>query len=55
MSRAQDAADNGRLSSNTYRRLMLGCALKSCGYLAAFAQVLGGCLQRVAQGAGLHV
>lgn len=36
---AQDAADNERLTSTTYQRLMLACGVKSLGYLAAFAQV----------------
>lgn len=35
----QDAADNERLTSTTYQRLMLACGVKSLGYLAAFAQV----------------
>ncbi|KAJ9511790.1 hypothetical protein QJQ45_022643, partial [Haematococcus lacustris] len=34
-----DAAANDRLGSATYQRLMLGCAAKSAGFLAAFVQV----------------
>lgn len=34
----KDAADNNRLTSLTYQRLMLGCSIKSAGYLAAFLQ-----------------
>jgi len=33
----KDAAENGRLASATYQRLMVGCAVKSTAYLAAFA------------------
>ena len=32
----KEAADRDRLESATYRRLALGCGLKSLGYLAAF-------------------
>ncbi|KAG1664590.1 hypothetical protein FOA52_012533 [Chlamydomonas sp. UWO 241] len=33
----KDAADNDRLTSLTYQRLMAGCFLKSAGFVAAFA------------------
>ena len=38
LSHTQDAAENDRLGSATYRKLMLGCMVKSAFYLAAFAQ-----------------
>ena len=38
LSYTQDAAENDRIGSATYRKLMLGCMVKSAFYLVAFAQ-----------------